>query len=107
MMIGGAGRVGESVFVSKPDEGRTLSPEVRWGVGCLLGGAALTGGIILMMLAAYALQPPTWLQIAMGALLALGGALFAGLIASALGQSRDRSKELRAVDDPKDGSPPG
>ena len=86
--------------MSKRDSGRPLSPEVRWGVGCLLGGAALTGGIILMMLAAYALQPPTWLQITMGAALALGGALFAGLIASALGQSRERSRELHAVAQP-------
>jgi hypothetical protein len=70
-------------------------------VGCLLGGAALTGGIILVMLAAYALQPPTWLQIVMGAVLAVGGALFAGLIASALGQSRERSRDLHAVDEPE------
>ena len=93
--------------MSKSEGGRPLSAEVRWGVGCLLGGAALTGGIILVMLAAYALQPPTWLQIVMGGALAIGGALFAGLIASALGQSKDKNPELRAVDEPEDGKQAG
>jgi hypothetical protein len=88
--------------MSRREDRQSLSAEVRWGVGCLLGGAALTGTIILAMLAAYAFQPPTWLQVALGVALALGGALFAGLIASALGQARER-RDLHAVDEEPEG----
>jgi hypothetical protein len=83
--------------VSEPNAQRSMSPEVRWTVGCLVAGAATTGALILLLLAAYALQPPVWLQIALGVGLALGGALFAGLVASALKQ-RDRGPSLTPVD---------
>jgi threonine/homoserine/homoserine lactone efflux protein len=54
-----------------------------WLVGCAVGAAATTGIVIFVFLVALALQPPTWVQIVLGGLLALGGAIFAWLIASA------------------------
>lgn len=72
-------------------------PEVRWGLGCLLGSAAVIGLVILTFLVAFALEPPTWVQIAMGiGLVGAGGALTV-LVALALGQSRRAERPLRAV----------
>lgn len=72
-------------------------PEVRWGVGCLLGSAAVIGLVILTFLIAFALEPPTWAQILMGVgLVAAGGALTV-LVAMALGRSGDSDRPLRAV----------
>ena len=65
-----------------------LPPEVRWGVGILVSSAAVTGILILVFLVAIALTPPTWVQVLLGVGLAIGGALFAWLIASALGQRK-------------------
>ena len=65
-----------------------LSPEVRWTVGCLVGALATVGILILVALVAIALSPPTWVQVVLGAGLAGGGAVFAWLIASALGERR-------------------
>lgn len=63
-----------------------------WLVGCAVGGAAMTGIVIFVFLVALALQPPIWVQILIGVSLALGGAVFAWLIASAW-RSRDRERE--------------
>ena len=63
-----------------------------WLVGCAVGGAAMTGIVIFVFLLALALQPPAWVQILIGGLLALGGAVFAWLIASAW-RSRERARE--------------
>ena len=70
---------------------RPLPPEVRWTVGCLLATLSTIGVLILVALVAIALEPPTWVQVLLGAGLAVGGAVFAWLIASALGQRRYRS----------------
>lgn len=70
-----------------------LKPEVRWAVGCLIGSAAIVGTLILVMLVAIALQPPTWVQVALGVALACGGGLLAWLVAAALGGTRARRAE--------------
>jgi hypothetical protein len=69
-----------------------MRPELRWTLGCLVGAAALTGSLILALLVALALQPPTWIQVVVGVGLAAGGAVLAWLVASALGQSRSRRR---------------
>ena len=69
-----------------------MQPAVRWTVGCLVGAAAVVGCLILVLLIALALQPPEWVQVVVGILLAGGGALLAWLVASALGQSRERRR---------------
>jgi phosphate/sulfate permease len=69
-----------------------MRPELRWTLGCLVGAAALTGSLILALLVALALQPPTWIQVVVGVALAAGGAVLAWLVASALGQSRSRRR---------------
>jgi len=71
-----------------PHEVEPLPPEVRWGVGILVSTAAVVGILILVFLVAIALTPPVWVQVALGIGLAVGGALFAWLIASALGQRK-------------------
>jgi hypothetical protein len=68
-----------------------LRPELRWTAGCLVAAAALVGTVILALLVALALQPPAWVQVVVGILLALGGGVLAWLVASALDQSRSRS----------------
>jgi hypothetical protein len=79
------------VLEDKVPEERPLPAEVRWTVGCLLATLSTIGVLILVALVAIALEPPTWVQVLLGASLAVGGAVFAWLIASALGQRRDRS----------------
>lgn len=71
--------------------GDSLPPEVSWGVGCLVGALSTVGVLILVALVAIALSPPTWVQVVLGVVLAVGGAVFAWLIATALGQRRDRT----------------
>lgn len=73
-----------------PEE-RPLPAELRWTVGCLVATLATVGVLILVALVALALEPPTWVQVLLGVGLAVGGAVFAWLIASALGQRRYRS----------------
>lgn len=65
-----------------------MSTGLRWGVGCLVGTLSTIGILILVALLAIALSPPTWVQVLLGGGLAVGGAVFAWLIASALGQRR-------------------
>jgi threonine/homoserine/homoserine lactone efflux protein len=67
-----------------------MRPGLRWTVGCLIGSAAVVGSLILVLLVALALQPPEWVQIAIGVLLVAGGAVLAWLVANALGASRGR-----------------
>jgi hypothetical protein len=80
----GERRVGES----RP--GEPLSTELRWTVGCLIASMSMVGILILVGLVAIALSPPTWVQVVLGAGLVIGGAVFAWLIATALGQRRSR-----------------
>ena len=67
---------------------------VQWGVGCLVGAVALIGVVLLSALIAFALQPPAWVQVVIGVVLAVGGALLTWLVAAAWGRARteqDRS----------------
>lgn len=72
-------------------------PEVRWGVGCLLGAAAMMGLLILTFLVALALEPPTWLQILMGVGLVGAGGALAVIVALALGQARSQTEVVTPV----------
>ena len=76
-------------------DGSTQGPDVvRWGVGCAVGAAALTGIAILVFLVSLALQPPTWVQVVLGVVLAVGAAVFAWLIVAAWRRSdRERGDE--------------
>ena len=71
----------------KAPEGPPREAAVQWGVGCLVGGAALVGVVLLSALIAFAVQPPAWVQIVIGVVLALGGVLLTWLVATAWGRS--------------------
>jgi hypothetical protein len=73
----------------QPDH-EQLGPTARWTVGCLVGAAAVLGTLMLVLLVALALQPPEWVQVVAGVLLAAGGALLAWMVATALGRTRGR-----------------
>jgi hypothetical protein len=80
-------------------------PEVQWGVGCLLGMTAMAGMLIIVLLVAIALEPPTWLQVLMGIGLVAVGAALTWLIATALARSKRQERQLKGptpVDDPLD-----
>lgn len=64
--------------VPKPDE------LVRWVTAAFLAGAALLGLVVLAAVLTFALQPPGWIQIVVGVVMAAGAVFFAWLIASAL-----------------------
>jgi membrane protein implicated in regulation of membrane protease activity len=74
-------------------------------VGCLVASAATLGVVILVFIVAVALQPPVWVQITVGIVLAIGATVLAWLVASAVGQAKnDRDgaaggRQLRPVDD--------
>lgn len=53
-----------------------------------MGGAAVLGLLALVLIVAFALSPPAWVQVALGVLLVAGGVVFAWLVASALGQGK-------------------
>ena len=62
---------------------------IQWGIGCLVGGAALTGALILVLLVSFAAQPPAWLQIVLGVALVGGALCLSWLFSSALRRSRE------------------
>jgi len=69
---------------------RTQEPDlVRWFVAFGVGAAATIGVVILVFLVALALQPPAWVQIVLGAVLAVGAAIFTWLVATAWRRSDD------------------
>lgn len=70
-------------------EGRIFS---RWTFGAGRGAIALLTLLILAGLIAVAARPPEWAQFVLGALLAIGSALWAGLAAQAL-RPEDRFAE--------------
>jgi protein-S-isoprenylcysteine O-methyltransferase Ste14 len=72
---------------------------VQWGVGCLVGAAALAGVVLMVLLLAFYIQPPTWVQIVLGVVLAVGGALLAWLVATALGRSQAQARDRRVRKD--------
>lgn len=74
----------------RPSRENELGSTARWTVGCLIGAASIVGSLMLVLLVALALQPPEWVQVAAGVLLAGGGALLAWVVATALDRSRKR-----------------
>ena len=70
-----------------------LRAEVRWTLGCLVGAAAMIGTLILVLLVAFALRPPVWMQVMLGVGLAIGGGALTWLVVSALGQARAAREE--------------
>lgn len=92
--------------VRQRGDDRMLSDEARWGLGCLVGAAALTGIAILVLLVAATLEPPAWLQVVLGVGLVAGGGVLTWLVVSALGQARTRDeKGPRPVSDEGDRAP--
>jgi hypothetical protein len=83
-----------SVSQMRPSSARSPDRElaVRWGVGCLVATVALAGMGLLVLVLSLALQPPPWVQIAVGVVLVLGGVLLAWLVAAAVGRSRARAR---------------
>ena len=86
-----------------------MSPEVRWGVGCLVGAAAITGMLILLMYIAFTFEPPLWVQLILAVGLTIGGGLLTWIVVTALGESKARSQdpEERVVERFPDPPPPG
>jgi threonine/homoserine/homoserine lactone efflux protein len=74
--------------MSRNDE---MSPEAKWGVGCLVGAAAMVGFVILLMYVAFTFDLPEWAQIALGVGLTIGGGLLSWLVVTALSQNRQRT----------------
>lgn len=89
--------------MSRNDE---MSPEVKWGVGCLVGAAAMVGFIILLMYVAFTFDLPVWAQIALGVGLTIGGGLLSWLVVTALSQNRQKA-DGPAVAAVPDEPPPG
>lgn len=83
-----------------------MSPEVKWGVGCLVAAAAMVGLVILLMYIAFTFDLPVWAQIALGVGLTLAGGLLSWLVVSALGQARSPA-DKRPVTSVPDAPPPG
>ena len=67
-----------------------MSPEVKWGVGCLVSAAAMTSLVILLMYIAFTFDLPVWAQIMLGVGLTCGGGVLSWLVVAALSQSRSR-----------------
>ncbi len=64
----------------------------RWVAAGLVAAAALLGSLILVALVVVALEPPGWVQMLLGITMAIGAAVFAWLVASALGRDGDRER---------------
>ncbi|HEV2756947.1 MAG TPA: hypothetical protein VG318_14365 [Actinomycetota bacterium] len=64
--------------VPKPDE------LMRWVAAAFLAGAALLGLLVLASILAFALDPPVWIQVVLGVVMACGAVFFAWLVQSAL-----------------------
>jgi threonine/homoserine/homoserine lactone efflux protein len=83
----------------KQDQRPPLEPDIQtgiqWGVGCLVGGAALIGALILVLLVSIAAQPPAWLQIVLGLALVGGAVCLSWLFVSALRRSQQAALPRR------------
>lgn len=103
---------GSEVAPSNDRRGDEMSPEVRWGVGCLVGAAAITGMLILLMYIAFTFEPPLWVQLVLAVGLTIGGGLLTWIVVTALGESKARSHDAdspedRVVERFPDPPPPG
>ena len=81
---------------SSDHEEMTQRPDLgRWAVAFAVGGAATIGVVILVFLVALALQPPTWVQVVLGVVMAVGAAIFTWLVANAWGSADGRETGKR------------
>ncbi len=69
-------------------EGMTPDDIRRWIAAFLIAGAALMGLLILVAVLAFALNPPTWVQVGLGLILAAGSVGLAWLVFKALNSPR-------------------
>ena len=83
--------------VHEPD----LRAGLQWGIGCLVGGAALGGTLILVLLVAIAVQPPVWVQIVLGVAMVVGTVAFTWLFTSALRRSQTPPRRPQAATPPR------
>jgi hypothetical protein len=74
-----------------------LRTGLQWGIGCLVGGAALGGTLILVLVVAFLVQPPVWLQIVLGITLAAGATVFTWLFTSALRRGDQADRPARPI----------
>ena len=68
-------------------------PEVRWGVGCLLGTAALNGLMVITAVIVFAFEPPAWVQVLMGLGIVIGGVALGFLVVKAIESSRSSTPD--------------
>jgi hypothetical protein len=64
-------------------------PEVRWGVGCLLGSAALVGLMVITAVIVFAFEPPAWVQVLLGLGITAGGVGLGLLVVKAIESSKN------------------
>ncbi len=65
---------------------------LRWVAAGLVATAALLGSFILVALIVVALEPPVWVQMVLGVIMAAGTAFLAWLVAAALGRNDDERR---------------
>lgn len=76
--------------LGEPSSGVPQSDDVmRWVAAGIVAAAALLGLVVLVAMIAYALQPPGWVQMVLGVVMAAGAVVFAWLLASALRKDDD------------------
>jgi hypothetical protein len=76
-------------LIERSDPQSMTSTDIRrWVAAFLIAGAALLGVLILAAILAFALNPPTWLQVVLGLVLVAGAVGLAWLVFSALSSPR-------------------
>ncbi len=83
----------EMLQKATPDDG-LAGNMIRWSLAGVVATAALIGLLVLVTIVVVVLQPPGWLQLVLGAVLAFGAAALAWLIAAALGSDSEESRPL-------------
>lgn len=66
---------------------------LRWIVAALIACVALVGIVLLVAAVMVALDPPLWMGVALGTILAVGAAAFAWLVATALASRSDSERD--------------
>lgn len=76
-------------------ERRFAEQAARWIIAALIACVALIGIVLLVAAVVVALNPPLWMGVVVGTVLAVGAAAFAWLVASALASRSDDEREER------------
>ena len=66
----------------------------RWLIASAIALVALMGVFLLVAAIVVALEPPLWMGAVIGAVLAIGAAAFAWLVASALASGKKQSEQV-------------